>query len=244
MLSQTTFAQFGKTIRTGRPGAAIGAYTVGKNVFQIQTGFNYNEYNLDKVFNSKTWISNSVFRYGVFEKLEVSGVVNFRTDETLTITGTENQFGVSNTQIGLRYNILERKGAIPAIGLQGRLLLKAQSKEYRREKLGTIFILATGNKVTDWLSVTTNWGIIWTGNGGDPTSIYVLNTSFSLTEKWGAFLEVYGSFNAFSDNYDAGFSYLVNNDLQLDVSAGWQGQNSLVDWFIDFGVSWRWHNRN
>ena len=242
-LAQAASAQFGKTIRTGRPGAAIGAYTVGKKVFQIQTGFNYNERELENVFGSNTWVFNSVFRYGIFEKLEVSGVVNIRSDEALTVTGTENQFGVSNTQIGLRYNILERKGAIPAIGLQGRLLLKAQSIDYQRENLGANLVLATGNKITDWLSLTTNWGIVWTGNGGDPNSLYAINASFSLTEKWGAFAEVFGSFNSFSSNYDAGFSYLVNNDLQLDASAGWQGQNGIVDIFIDFGLSWRLHNR-
>ncbi len=243
LLSQTTFAQFGKTIRTGRPGASIGAYTVGKKVFQIQTGFNYNEREFDNVFGSNTWIFNTVFRYGIFEKLEVSGVVNVRSDETLTVTGTENQFGVSNTQIGLRYNILEQKGAIPAIGLQSRLLLKAQSIDYRRENLGASLVLATGNKITDWFSVTTNWGIVLMGNGGDPNSLYAINASFSLTEKWAVFAEVFGSFNSFSANYDAGFSYLINNDLQLDASAGWQGQNGLVDIFIDFGLSCRWHNR-
>ena len=243
MSTQIAFAQFAKTIGSDRPGIAIGAYAVGKNVFQVQTGFNYNEMEQANIFGSNTWIFNSVFRYGIIEHLEVNGVIDFRADETLTVTGTENQFGVSNTQIGLRYNLLEGKGAIPAIGLQGRLLLKAQSEDYRRENLGTSFILATGNNITDWLSLTTNWGLEWSGNDGDPISIYVINTSFSITDKWGTFIEVFGSFNSFDANYDAGFSFLVNNDLQLDVSGGWQGQNEFIDFFVDFGLSCRWHNR-
>jgi hypothetical protein len=177
------------------------------------------------------------------EKIEVSGVINLQTDQTVSATGDDTQFGVSNTQIGLRYNILQRKGAIPAIGLQGRLLLKAQSEDFRRENLGSSFILATGNKITDWLSVTTNWGLVWNGNGSEPTSLYVLNTSFSLTDRWGVFVEVFGSFNSFDANYDAGFSFLINNDLQLDFSGGWQGQNEFIDFFVDFGLSYRWHNR-
>ena len=176
--------------------------------------------------------------------MEISGVFNWQQDDLITIAGPMKQIGVSNTQIGLRYNILQRKGAIPAVGIQGRLLLKAQSKTYQREKTGAKFILATGNKITDWLSVGTNWMLTWTGNAPTPQGSYVLNLSFSIDEKWGSFAEIYGNLNNFDTNFDAGFSYLVNNDLQLDASAGWQGQEALEDWFIDFGVSWRWHDRD
>jgi len=244
MFSQIAFAQFSETIRSGRPRVTIGAYTVGKNVLQIQPGFNYNEQELINVSRTNTWIFKSVFRYGILEKLEVSGVVSIRSDETLSVTGTENQFGINNTQIGLRYNIIERKGAVPAIGLQGRLLLKAQSIDYQRENLGATLVLATGNKIASWLSLNTNWGILWAGNGGVPRSLYAISTSFNLNKKWRATLGVFGSFNSFSSNYNAGFSYLVNNNLQLDFSGGWQGQSGLVDFFIDFGLSWRWHNRS
>lgn len=49
----------------------------------------------------------------------------------------------------------------------------------------------------------------------------------------------YGQLDDFSTNYNGGFSYLVNPDLQLDASAGWQGSESLTDWFVDAGFSWR-----
>jgi hypothetical protein len=244
LLTHTAFAQFGQTIRSGRPGASIGPYTVGKNVFQIQTGFNYNETTITSDNAKNIWIWNSVLRYGVLEKLEVNGLINLQTEDITANGMNEIQSGVSNTQLGLRYNFTGNREGIPALGLQGRLLLKAQSEEYQRENLGMKFIFITGNKITDWLSLTTNWGITWSGDGGDPVGNYSINTSFGLTEKLGAFIEVFGVFSPFSSNYDSGLTYLLNNDLQLDVSTGWQGQNGLVDWFVDFGVSWRLHNRD
>lgn len=36
-------AQFNPTIRTGRPGQSIGPYTVGREVFQVQTGMGYKQ---------------------------------------------------------------------------------------------------------------------------------------------------------------------------------------------------------
>lgn len=232
-------AQYGETIRTARPGQAIGGYTLGSKVFQVQSGISYNEFE-DESNNQTTWLNNNVFRLGIWEKFEISAVVNYRWDDTETATGNRLSQGISNTQIGARYNILEASGAIPAIGIQGRVLLKAQSEVYRREKIGTRFILAAGNRITDWMSYTTNFGLIWRGDGQGPDGTYVLNLAFGLTDKIGTFVEVYGITNdPFTTNFDTGFSYLVNKDFQLDISAGWQGNENIDDWFVDAGVSFR-----
>lgn len=237
------FGQFNETIRTGRPGQAIGAFTLGEKVIQIQSGITINQIE-EAMTKTNTFSENTVIRFGILEKFEISGVINWQT-ENMMFNGTEEKRkGISDTQFGVRINILERKGAIPAIGLQGRILLKAQSKDFKREDLGSKFILATGNKITEWLSMVTNFGVVWSGNNTDPKSLYILNFSFGITEKIGGFAEIYGSFNDFTTNYDAGFSILVNNDLQLDLSGGWQGDNGTDDWFLDAGISWRFHWRN
>lgn len=234
--------QFNETIRSGRPGQAIGAYTVGKKVFQIQTGLSYNQIK-NGIDETKTYLSNTVLRFGIFEKFELSGVVNWQSDNFKLNRNEEKSTGISNTQIGGRLNILERKGAIPAIGIQGRVLFTSLDRNFKNQMVGSKFILSTGNKITDWFSLGTNWGVIWIGDNHGPKSFYIINFSFGLTEKIGAFAEIYGSFNEFSVNYDFGFSYLINNDLQLDLSSGWQGNNEITNWFLDIGVSWRLHWR-
>ena len=232
------WGQYNETIRTGRPGQAIGAYTVGKNVFQLQSGFTYNPIE-NGLIETRSYSHNTVLRIGILERFEINGLVGWQYDLIKNGIDEQNRKGISNTQIGGRLNILERRGAIPAVGIQGRILLKAQSEDFRREKPGSKFILTTGNKITDWLSFGTNWGVTWSGNDQGPESLYIINGSIALTKTFGGFVEVYGSFNQFSVNYDAGFSLLLNNDLQMDISAGWQGDSQISDWFVDLGVSWR-----
>lgn len=232
------FGQYGKTIRTGRPGQAIGGFALGKNVFQLQSGYNFNqvENETTSVFNTA---NTTVLRLGVTERFELSGVVNWQTRKTELDTTTTFIGGINNTQIGGRVNISKNKGWIPTIGIQGRALLKAQSEPFRREKLGSKFIIATGNRVNDKISIITNWGITWVGNNKKPATSYVVNVSYSVTDKIGTFAEVYGGLNSFSTNFDTGVSYLVNKDFQLDFSIGWQGNDEVIDWFTDFGLSWR-----
>lgn len=239
LIPVSLFAQYSESIRTGRPGQAIGAYTVGKNVFQIQSGLTYNMVDFSSDAEINSFVHSTVLRLGVAEKLEVSGVINWQKDRITTAEQIEKFGGISNTQIGARYNFTKNQGAIPAIGIQGRLLLNAQSQDYRRDKLGSKFIVATGNKINDWLSIGTNFGMTWSGNNQDPKSLYVLNFSFGLTEKIGAFAEMYGSFEDSNPFFDGGISYLIHNDLQLDISAGWDSQRDISSWFVDGGLSYR-----
>ena len=231
--------QFNESIRSGRPGQAIGAYSVGKKVFQVQSGLTYNQAQFDSDNQIRSYVVGTVLRAGVTEKLEVSGVINWRRDDITSPEEGQILSGIGNTQIGARYNISKNQGAVPAIAIQGRALLTAQSQEYRRDKIGSKFILATGNKVNDWLSIGTNWGVLWSGYGADPQSFYALNFSFGLSDKIGAFAEIYGGLDEFNTYFDGGFSYLINLDLQLDLSAGWQGENNITDWFVDGGISYR-----
>jgi hypothetical protein len=232
-------AQYSETISTDRPGQAIGTSAVGKSTAQIQTGLNTNFMSWDDDYKSRTLLSNTVIRIGIIERLEINGTFNYQADKIEMPADERNTSGVSSTELGARLGIIKNEGAIPALGLQGSLLLKAQSPEYQRDKLGTKIILSTGNTINNWLSVNTNLGLSWDGNGNGAQSLYVLNFSLALTDRIGAVAEIYGSFNEFDANYDAGISYLINNNFLLDVSAGWQGDDGVSDWFIDGGISFR-----
>jgi hypothetical protein len=236
--SQTIFSQYSETITSGRPGQAIGPRTVGQNVIQIQSGFTYNQISFDETQNQSAVMTN-VFRWGVLEHLEVSSVLVWQNDKFSDFDTESITRGVSNTQIGLRYNFTTNQGWIPAIGFQGRLLLKLQDRNYRRDKLGTAFVLVTSNNLSDSFTISTNWLLNYLGDGAGPNYGYVLNLAYSISDKWGSFFEIYGSLNDFNTDIDLGFFYLVNNDLQLDVSYGFQNESSISNWFVDAGISWR-----
>ena len=78
------------------------------------------------------------------------------------------------------------------------------------------------------------------------TGGYVVNLSFPITEKLGGFVETYGNYNPnqygeddFSILFDGGLAYLLNPDLQFDVSTGVGDNDGVNSWFVDLGVSWR-----
>lgn len=196
----------------------------------------------ENISGKKVFAGTAVLRYGLTEKLEVSAVGTYRNND-LFGAETNEQSGISNTQIGLRYNILQNKGIIPAVGLQGRLLLRAQSDDFQRDNTGAKIIVATGNKLTDNLSLITNLGFTWAGNGDPARTNYSAVLSIAFGEKWSTFAEIYGNFSDFSTNFDTGLAYFCTPDLKFDASVGLYGRNSLDFLFLDAGFSWRWHKR-
>ncbi|MEM8523510.1 MAG: transporter [Bacteroidota bacterium] len=239
-------AQFAENIRSGRPGQFIGPYTLGAKVLQVQSGLNYNSIDFDLNEERSFYLFNNVIRLGLVEKWEVSGVLNWRQDRFVINGEEERTSGVSNTQLGVRYNILEGTSTRPAIGIQGRVLLRAQSEPYRRQQLGSTFILIVAQNINDWLSIIGNGGLSWRDNNSSPRSFYAVGANYTLSEKWSAFSEIYGNIEGFNANFDAGLAYLINEDFQLDVFGGWQGQEGVQDWFLEGGISWRivWREEN
>ena len=242
-ISTVSFAQYAETIATARPGQAIGPRALGEKVFQVQSGVTYNAID-DNGYNLNATTLGTVFRYGLFERFDLNALVVWQNDDYSYPSGDAQISGISNTQVGVRYSITDNDGWLPSLGIQGRLLLKLQDKEYQRMDMGTNFVLATGNTLTESLSLTTNWGMLHAGNDGDAQFSYVVNLSYGVSDKISVFAETYGGLNDFTSYYDTGLSYLINNDLLLDFSTGWQGQDGVTNWFVDCGVSWRFDWRD
>ena len=242
-ISTLSLAQYTETIATDRPGQAIGANSLGAKVFQIQSGVAYNAIEEDG-FKLATTAFASVFRYGLLERLDLNAAFVWQNDVLSGPSISSSITGVSNTEVGLRYSITDNKGWVPAIGIQGKLLLKLQDKEYQRMDLGTNFVVATNNTLIKSLSLTTNWGMLHTGNVGDAQFSYVVNLGYGISDKVGVFIETYGGLNDFTANFDTGLSYLINKDLLIDLSTGWQGQDGVSNWFVDAGLSWRFDWRD
>lgn len=68
--------------------------------------------------------------------------------------------------------------------------------------------------------------------------------AFALTEKWGAYAEYFGIYPSSDSGHDAhffnaGFTYLVNKDFQLDVRVGLGLNEEAGDFFTGVGLSKR-----
>ncbi|MCB0802457.1 MAG: transporter [Flavobacteriales bacterium] len=234
-----SFAQFSETINSDRPGQANGASTLGKNVFQIQSGYNLNTVKNGFSDMQNTNINN-FFRFGLLERVELSALVNYASVKTKGLQSESSLSDFNDLQLGARFFLVENKGIIPALAVQSSVLFKLPNSLFPREKMGSNTIVATTNQISEWLSFNSNWIFLQEGNAPLHTS-YVANISFTISERIGTFIEMYGAIsNYFTTSFDAGFSYLINNDFQIDASAGIQDNSYTdTDYFIDLGISWR-----
>jgi hypothetical protein len=236
----TAIAQFNESIRTGRPGQAIGAFTVGTSIFQIQSGFDYFG-SKNNGIKSTGFLNNTVLRYGLTEPFEISALLEYKTE---TITQNDSKTyngGLSAMDIGMRYHIYTGKGFIPNIGFQFRLRLPVLSADYRIEDIAPRFIIVTSQQLSKTFTLITNWGAAWNGNNSSPTGTYVINLAFPFTDKLGAFVETFGAYGRgnFFINFDTGLAWLLTPDLQLDIYGGYGNNYGINDYFLSTGVSWR-----
>lgn len=242
VITTSARSQFNETIRTGRPGQAIGTFTVGQGILQVQSGVDHFASD-DGDLGIKTigFLSNTVLRYGLTDLFEVSTVAEYKTATITENSATTRQQGLSALDVGIRYHIYTGKGLIPNIGFQFRTRLPVLSDDYKIKDLAPRFLLATSQHLSKKFTLITNWGASWTGNDSSPTGNYVINLSFPFNDRWGAFIENYGRLHqgVLTTNWDTGIAWLVNNDLQFDFYGGYGDNQRVKAWFLSAGVSIR-----
>lgn len=244
-LNSCLIAQYQDRIDSGRPAQYFGARTVGDNVFQVQSGLLQNYQDIGRA-ELRPVSFNNQFRVGVSERVELRAFVDYQWTDALDPTGRLTEFdGLANTQVGFRVNLHDGADGF-AFALQDELLLLDQSSEYRRQQIGNALTLAATRPLTDALSTGANLSATWAGDGSEQTSIgYTYFLIYALTDDLGSFVEVFGQLNdGATANFNGGLAYLIGDDLQLDLYAGWTKGVVNYDFFLTGGVSWRFDWRN
>jgi len=240
--SNLAWGQYNTTIRSARPGHAVGPFTTGKNIFQIQTGVSTDWF--DDTFASLTGNGMAYFaslRYGLEESFEIRSAFGARRDVT-SMNGSETTIGGINVwNAGVRFNIINGKGERASFGIQTDVRFNFVDKDYNIDDLAPRIILIHGQKFGAKLGLTTNWGISWNGNNSTPRGFYVAKLTFPVSNKLSAFVETYGGLvkEDFSIWFGTGLAYLLNNDFQLDISTGYGSNDNINSALIDVGISWR-----
>ena len=82
----------------------------------------------------------------------------------------------------------------------------------------------------------------WDYFGYPPAYVYTFAPGFNISEKWYAYIEIFGSIwkNEKPENsIDAGIAYYINNDLKVDASAGFGISKEAPDNYFSVGASFR-----
>ncbi|MDZ4667843.1 MAG: transporter [bacterium] len=232
------FAQYNETIRTGRPGQAIGAFTVGKNILQFQQGVDYNSY-LTSQNKTNIYVSNNVIRYGIMETVELSALIDYQNLRNKSDSVQTELKGLSNLHLGFRVHVNNKNGWVPTTGFQMRVKMPNVSRDFGASKPATVMVFVANWSLPKSMSLASNWILSYNGNNPNATGKYVINLGFPIHKKLSGFIENYGQLSGgeFQQRFDGGFAYLLNNNVQLDLSAGYGNNKGIQDYFVSTGIS-------
>jgi len=249
-ISATLSAQDVRELATDRPGLGSDApITVPKGFLQLEAGFQMDKerYRLGTIEVEETLWSYpaTLLRYGILDNWEfrLSFDALFLNRNREGIRLSQQGRGISPLTLGSKVMLTEEEGWVPYMALQfGLTIASTGSEVFRPTYTQPVITWLMTKSVTDNFGVTVNLGAAWEDTSPAATYNYALSMDISLQEKLGAFLEFYGGLPELGANTHAvnyGLTYLILDDLQLDISSGVGLVDEATDYFIGLGVSGR-----
>lgn len=252
-----SYAQFAETIATGRPGKANGTNAVGKHIYQLQSGFDFQNQTTEfenYEYNSELLQTNNQFRFGVKEDFELRFGFGYQFDHQLD-TNIESlkrdQSGFTNFSFGFRQSLFEQRNLLPAFAVQFTAT-SGGTGSFETENLNTELKLIASHRINSQFWINTNVAFQWLTDQSKTNVFYISSLNFRASEKLRIVGEAFGNIEEDNINllFDLGMGHLLNPDFQLDIFAGY-GNNCIgefgpkqKDLFLSLGFSYRLNKRS
>ena len=243
LLGRSCYGQYSETLSTDRPGQAFTPSTVGKGAFQFETGVAYLGSRASNTnFRTNSGGFTTFFKHGLSQKFELNYGFTVLNRALRVDSIDQNDTGVQGMNLGTRFNIKSGEGNQPSFGFLFTLFLNNYAhRAFKTDHVAPLFLFLYSQSLGEVVSLSGNLGMSWNGDTPQSQTNYVLNLGFSLTDNLSAFVENYGWLvdGDFSTNLDGGFSYLINDNLQVDLSGGYGKNDGFADFFVATGISIR-----
>lgn len=268
LLSGANYGQHTDQINSNRPGETMSAYSVGKSVFQIETGF-YGIHENHRLlgYDGSGFGVDATLRWGMFmEKLEVIADLQYQNADYTTIYSETNKSALKQTVLGAKYliydpfknyekkvNVYSWKANhqfdwhqfIPAVSVfAGANFTLANNPYYFSPNAGISpkVMLITQNHFGDgsWVFVTNIIADYITTDY--PSYGYVLTLTKGINDKWSGFVENQGYKSDFYSDaiLRGGAAYLINKNMQIDASISTNFKDTPTIYYGGVGFSWRY----
>lgn len=223
-------------LEADRPDQTETPSIVPKGMFQAESGFSFEKVATENVVFS---LPSTLWKYGISQKIEL----RLLTEWILEQSENQKQNGLLPIAVGFKVNLLEEKGWLPKTSLISHVSIKNWSAtKYKYNYYVPDFRFTMQHHLSEKITLGYNIGAAWDGFTKQSTGIYTLTTGYTITEKVGAYIEVFGfapqSETAYH-NFDGGFTYLINNNFMLDTSIGWGLTKNASRYYISYGISFR-----
>ncbi|NNF02560.1 MAG: transporter [Bacteroidia bacterium] len=226
-------------IITDRPDQTEASSTIPAGSVQIESGALIISTEDGYFRNRQIVAPTTLFRISVIDAVELRVLNQYEFSRNKGADHIANSSdGFSDLQIGTKIQIFRKEDVNTEIAVLSHLILPTGSDNLTINEYGTINKLSISHGISDAISVGYNFGYDFFGEG-DGNATYSLALGFGITDKVSVFIEPYGAVVEFEDheaNFDAGITYLLNDNLQLDYSFG-VGINHDMN-FMSAGFSW------
>jgi hypothetical protein len=261
---KTLFAQLGweepaeesgeeDTIETDRPDFTEASSTVGRGRVQLEMGYTYFRDREGDVAVDAHSFPETLLRVGVLaEWFELRLAWNYASERTRTGGLSTTISEPEDLYVGAKFALTEQHGLWPEMALMPQMTLPTAPRS--PEGFGSGEVMPGVNWLYGWdINDFLSLGGSTQGNRAlDETGEFYtefaqsLTIGYGLTDKLGAYTEWFGFFphgaaEAKPEYYfNGGFTYLVTNDVQLDIRAGLGLNDHADDFFAGTGLSVRW----
>lgn len=208
---------------TDRPDQTESSSTIQKGAIQIETGYLISTHDMDKNVRARNFsFPTNLFRIGLSKNMELRIVNSFEVNHTLTPEKPiSKKSGFSNLEIGFKARFLNESENTPEIAFLSHYVIPTASNTLENIH-GFINKIAISKTLSEQHSIGLNLGYdYFYEDQGNLT--YSLAWGIGLSEKFSIYLEAYGdleNLDSLVASADAGITYLIKENMQLDYSFG------------------------
>jgi hypothetical protein len=235
--ASAVFGQELPSISTDRPDQTESCYLVPARHIQWESGFNYEKLEGEV---TKLVAPTILWRYALNRQLELRMVNEINRFEASDL---KKQTGLIPLELGVKLHVAEKNGWIPQTAFIGHISIPdVATKDFRTSFIAPSFRFTMQHQLTDKMTLSYNLGMEWNGETPEGSAIYTLASGYSFTDKLGMYVELYGFMpeeSKAAHNFDGGFTYLLADNMQLDISSGLGLMNSNLDHYFSLGFSLR-----
>jgi len=240
---------FDEPLASDRPDFVEASVTVGRGVRQLEMGYTYFS---DRSTNrSAHSFPEILFRAGVFaDWLELRLGLNFGSVSEGFDPLSRTVGGAEDLYLGVKVGLTPQDGILPEMAIIPQMTLPTGHTEFSSHQVLPGVNWLYGWDINDFLSLggstQANLGVDDATDREFLEFAQALTMGYQLTEKLGAYTEWFvitpaGAESIRTQHYfDAGFTYRVTNNLQLDVRAGKGVSAAADDFFVGTGAVVRW----
>lgn len=240
------------TIVTDRPDFTEASSTVGRGTLQIEAGYTFfHDDTAGTQINAQTF-PETLYRIGMFaEWFELRIAYTFvdeRTDDP--VLGSFRNRGSDDLFLGAKLWLTEQSGALPEMAIIPQMLVPSGSEEFTNDEVLPGLNWLYSWELSDRVAVG---GSTQVNRARDETGHFYMETAQSatvgvgLTDRLGMYTEYFGFYPTSAVEpgvgpehfLNGGLTYLVTNDIQLDVRAGFGLNRNATDFFTGGGISVR-----